>query len=1023
MTRQLSAESSLENLKREAKRWLGALRNNDSAARTRLERALSSAPPAPGLRDVQLALAREHGLAGWTELRDAVARVQRAEAEPSPAQSLSDLLSAAERGDANRVRELLDAHPEIVSDRGILRGHSGLRTALHFAVNGLHETVIELLLDRGANPNIRDESDDATPLHFAAEKQSKAVIQLLVAHGADTVGAGTFHELNVLGWATVFGMAKPDIVDYLLAHGAQHTMPSAVAVGNVNAIRALVAESPNAVAHTLDSANRRRTMLHLAVVRKQVASLRALLELGADIDATDAAGLTALDVASLEGEMAMADLLIEHGARIALPAAAFLGRTKDIERILAADHTLLWQGRRYGSLIVHAAEKASAQTIDALLKAGASANAVAEAGAAVDEAVGYTALHSAAFSGNLPAVQALLRAGANVRAREERYCGSPAAWARYAGHHDIAAAILDGEIDIFDAIEFDLAARVPLIVSRDPASLTRPLGEYVKCEPSEEHSWRNPAKTPLDVALEHGHIDLIRVLHELLADEEALQRAEVVARFLCNASPDWRNGGGGSIRLAAGTAARLLQQYPGIAKDSIFTAVVCGDTDRVQALLANDANAANETGGPRSWTPLLYLASARLPMPAASRNAPAIARLLLERGANANAFYPGGNPAIHYTVLTCVLGMGEHQAPQHPCARELVALLFEYGAEPYDAQLLYDVFANHASRPRLSDGIVWLFDLIHAQSVKLGREPDWRDSRWGMLDMGGYRPGAYYLLRAAVSAGLYGLTEWLLLHGTGPNTRAANPEPQGRTLYAEAAYHGRPDIANLLERYGADTAIETGSAYDDFLGACWRTDRETVVHMIGEHPDYLQNPRALLEAVRMNRVDVVSLLLDAGFSPDMEDHNEGDSRPLHAAAFSGAVDVARLLVARGADIDAREKNHGATPLGVASWAQQPAVSDVLGEYSHDIFGLTFAGKVQRVRELLQHDPALAASIHPDGKSLLMWLPDDEAAAVELAGLFLAYGTDTAFRDSHGVTALHMAEQRALSQVVALLRAT
>jgi hypothetical protein len=64
----------LESLRKEAKRWLAALRAHDPDARARLDRAVPNAPAAPALRDVQLALAREHGFAGWTALKDALAR-------------------------------------------------------------------------------------------------------------------------------------------------------------------------------------------------------------------------------------------------------------------------------------------------------------------------------------------------------------------------------------------------------------------------------------------------------------------------------------------------------------------------------------------------------------------------------------------------------------------------------------------------------------------------------------------------------------------------------------------------------------------------------------------------------------------------------------------------------------------------------------------------------------------------------------------------------------------------------------
>ena len=74
MPRRLSPRTTLDHLKKEAKRWLKALRENVAEARARLERALPGAPDAPTLRDVQHALAREHGLPGWTALKDQLDR-------------------------------------------------------------------------------------------------------------------------------------------------------------------------------------------------------------------------------------------------------------------------------------------------------------------------------------------------------------------------------------------------------------------------------------------------------------------------------------------------------------------------------------------------------------------------------------------------------------------------------------------------------------------------------------------------------------------------------------------------------------------------------------------------------------------------------------------------------------------------------------------------------------------------------------------------------------------------------------
>ena len=64
--------SALDNLRKSAKRWLQALRSADAAAHARLKRAYPGAPAAPVLRDVQHALAREHGHDSWMQLRESL---------------------------------------------------------------------------------------------------------------------------------------------------------------------------------------------------------------------------------------------------------------------------------------------------------------------------------------------------------------------------------------------------------------------------------------------------------------------------------------------------------------------------------------------------------------------------------------------------------------------------------------------------------------------------------------------------------------------------------------------------------------------------------------------------------------------------------------------------------------------------------------------------------------------------------------------------------------------------------------
>ena len=77
MSRALTSATTLDQLKREAKQWLKALRTGDPEARARLLRAHPGAPPDAGLRHVQHALAREFGFASWARLKAAAPATMR----------------------------------------------------------------------------------------------------------------------------------------------------------------------------------------------------------------------------------------------------------------------------------------------------------------------------------------------------------------------------------------------------------------------------------------------------------------------------------------------------------------------------------------------------------------------------------------------------------------------------------------------------------------------------------------------------------------------------------------------------------------------------------------------------------------------------------------------------------------------------------------------------------------------------------------------------------------------------------
>jgi hypothetical protein len=108
MSRQLTPSTSLDHLKKEAKRWLRRLRANDSDARARLESVYPDAPSIPGLRHIQHAIALEHGFASWARLKSELADRLAHREDASRAPVLADLIEGASRGDLSRTMAILD---------------------------------------------------------------------------------------------------------------------------------------------------------------------------------------------------------------------------------------------------------------------------------------------------------------------------------------------------------------------------------------------------------------------------------------------------------------------------------------------------------------------------------------------------------------------------------------------------------------------------------------------------------------------------------------------------------------------------------------------------------------------------------------------------------------------------------------------------------------------------------------------------------------------------------------------------
>lgn len=449
-------------------------------------------------------------------------------------------------------------------------------------------------------------------------------------------------------------------------------------------------------------------------------------------------------------------------------------------------------------------------------------------------------------------------------------------------------------------------------------------------------------------------------------------------------------------------AARLLARHPEIARDSIHSAVAAHDLAAVQAFLAKAPGLVHDRHPFDGWTPLLRLAYARLPIEAVGENALAIAALLLDAGADPNAFWSDATNA--FTVLVGVIGGGEAGQGAHPQAEAFARLLIDRGADPFAPQALYNISIG-------SDSTFWL-DLLWSESEKRGETEKWTGPAPEALGGEKSASAVAYLLGNAVPARPE-WTSWLLAHGAdarGVNFYSRLP------VIKHAVLAGQTAMVEQLLRHGA-TQPELSEG-EQLLTAVATGDLAGLRLIAGANPALLANPDTMFTAIAMRRADLAEALLDLGMSPDIGDAK--GFRALHYTTHCGAAEVAQLLIARGAEIDPFEERYGGTPLTHATYQGRPEMVALLVPHSRNFRGLCFAGALDRLRELLAEAPDRANREDRPGEPALFCLPADEDKAVEVAELLLSFGADPNFRNKLGQTPAEAARRRGLEDVAALL---
>ncbi len=325
--------------------------------------------------DARLELARRHGADSWTEL---LAQVAALRDRPS---AFMLAFRAIEAHDTERLTALLDEHPDLVEQRGT-NGNDLL------GLSGGDLVLVRLLLERGADVN-RGNDYGWTILHQAGYGNNRALAEVALAAGGDATasarGDGGTPVVVALFWG------HHHVVDVL--GDAPRNLRVAAGLGRVDLIDELVG-TPAAGEH------RGFYRPHGGFPRWQPSDdPQEVLD-------------EALVWAAKADRVEALSRLVEVGARV----------DADVYR---------------GTALTWAAANGRVEAIERLLELGADPNLRGTFGGP-DHGEGVTALHLAAQGGRAEAVDVLLAAGADATVADALHGGSPAGWASFGGHPELA---------------------------------------------------------------------------------------------------------------------------------------------------------------------------------------------------------------------------------------------------------------------------------------------------------------------------------------------------------------------------------------------------------------------------------------------------------------------------------------------------------------------------------------------------------------------------------------------------------
>ena len=361
----------------------------------------------------------------------------------------------------------------------------------------------------------------------------------------------------------------------------------------------------------------------------------------------------------------------------------------------------------------------------------------------------------------------------------------------------------------------------------------------------------------------------------------------------------------------------------------LFHAARTGDAAALRALLDAHPDKLQVRAKPYEWS-LLHAAAHNGHLEAVD--------LLLGRGLDVNTRELGDNTyALHWAaaaghvdvVRRLVDAGGDVVGHGDDHDLEVIGWATCWNDRQDDAhRAVVDILVRHGARHHIFSAIAMS---LAAEVRRLAAEPSMLNRRMSRNE------GNQTALQFAVRMNKPEMVALLLELGADPLAVDANGFPA-------AAYATSPGVdRRIMEAIRAITAAELDSADRghrrpdvepiDVIAALALHDWETAAHLTSVKPEVIVNGGVLHLMAKRNDVAAVQWLLDHGADPSaLWNHWDAAVTPLHLAVLGGHEEVARVLLAAGANPRIRDSKHDSDAIGWATFFRRPALADLLEHY-------------------------------------------------------------------------------------------